>query len=263
MELDVFKQIAKQFYELGGIKMMITGGEPLMHPEIEKILGEVTKYGIRVEILTNGTLINRKNADLLKKYVDEVQVSIDGVKGHDMLRGEGSLEKTLGGIESLEDMDLTIATMVTGFNCAEFDEIEKLVLSLGAKRWLLDYPCTDDKLLPKFKEAAGIIRRYGFGKESYESSLNKTCGTHLCAVTPTGMVSRCGFYGDKPVGSIEEGLRECWDRICRRHLWDIDELECQCKSLESCRGGCRYRAEYFGYGRLGKDPLMCHYFEEE
>jgi len=260
MDLDVFKRVIGEFFEMGGIKVMITGGEPLIHPKIEDFFRIVNRYGIRFELLTNGTVINENNAELIRNYVDEVQVSIDGIDGHDRLRGKGSLEKTLKGVELLKGVDLSVATMITKFNKDEFDRIEEIVLSLGAKRWLLDYPCTNAEILIPFGEAAEIMKKYGFGRESYTSSLRKTCGAHLCAVTPEGLISKCGFYEDKPVGSISDGLRECWRRICGNQLWNIEELQCVCDSIEECKGGCRYRAEFFGYGKLGKDPFMCSYF---
>jgi len=260
MDLNVFGRVIEEFYNMGGIKVMITGGEPLLHPEVKEILRITANYGIRLELLTNGTVINEKNAELIRKYVDEVQISIDGVKGHDKLRGEWSLEKTLNGIKFLEGVDLSVATMITRFNRDEFDKIQEIVSELGAKRWLLDYPCTDAEILLSLSDAAEIMRNYGYGRESYASSLRKTCGTHLCSVTPEGLISRCGFYEDKPVGSIFDGLRKCWSRICARHLWDLEELQCGCESIEDCKGGCRYRAEYFGNGKLGRDPFMCHYF---
>ncbi|MFO7968395.1 MAG: radical SAM protein [Archaeoglobaceae archaeon] len=259
MDLETFEEIMDQFYRIGGLKVMLSGGEPLVHPRIEHILKTAESYGLRVELLTNGAMINQKYADLIKRYVDDVQISIDGIKGHDLLRGEGSLEKTLRGIEYLDGVDITVATMITRYNIGEFEELEPLVSKI-AQRWLLDFPCTDQDILPPFGEAARVMANYGFGKESYEGLPHKTCGAHLCAVTPEGNISRCGFYEDKTVGSIEDGLSKCWDRICREHLWDLEELECECDKIVECKGGCRYRAEFFGNGRLGKDPLMCHLF---
>lgn len=261
MPLDTFRDVVDQFFNSGGLKVLITGGEPLIHPDFEKILRYVRKYGIRLEVLTNGTLIDKKLARIINKYVDEVQVSIDGLKGHEQIRGDW-LAKTIEGLKKL-DIDFAISTMVTKFNIQEFNEIEKMVEELGAKRWLLDYPCTDVNILPTIEEGAKIIKNFGFGKESYESSLKKTCGTHLCSVTPKGDISRCGFYEDRPVGNIKDGLLNCWKLISDKHLWDINELKCSknCNYVDLCKGGCRYRAEFFGYGKLGEDPLMCKFFE--
>jgi len=262
MPINIFQEVVEQFFNMGGLKVMVTGGEPLLHPDIEEIFSTVRDYDLRLELLTNGTLIDSRLSDVIKKYVDEVQVSIDGIDGHKQIRGGNWLNLTIKGLKNLE-VDFSISTMVTRFNIHEFDETERLVKKLGAKRWLLDYPCTNAEILPSFEEGAKLMGKYGYGKESYESSLKKTCGAHLCAVTPEGNISRCGFYEDKPVGNIKDGLWKCWKLISEKYLWDINELKCGegCKYLESCKGGCRYRAEYFGHGKLGEDPLMCKFFE--
>jgi radical SAM protein with 4Fe4S-binding SPASM domain len=73
------------------------------------------------------------------------------------------------------------------------------------------------------------------------------------SVMADGKVAKCSFYSDRSVGRIEEGLRICWQRI--RHI-RLDELRCECEYIESCRGGCRYRACLLG-DPLGKDLYRC------
>jgi radical SAM protein with 4Fe4S-binding SPASM domain len=71
---------------------------------------------------------------------------------------------------------------------------------------------------------------------------------------PDGRVCQCGFFADRAVGHIEEGLENCWQRI--EHI-PLTDLECKdCSSLKECRGGCRYRA----LSPNGPDPLMCAFF---
>ena len=68
-----------------------------------------------------------------------------------------------------------------------------------------------------------------------------------------GNVTKCTFYSDRPVGSIRDGLRDCWEKTTPVYLKD---LSCDCQYLEACRGGCRYRAELLG-DALGKDLYKC------
>ncbi len=83
------------------------------------------------------------------------------------------------------------------------------------------------------------------------------CGAHLMAVLPDGGCAKCSFYADRPIGSIDEGLRACWQRLRPVHL---DELQCMhCPVLEDCRGGCRYRAEVCTEAG-GVDPYRCYAF---
>jgi radical SAM protein with 4Fe4S-binding SPASM domain len=58
-----------------------------------------------------------------------------------------------------------------------------------------------------------------------------------------GQVAKCGLFSREAVGSIEEGLRNCWEQIPRITL---NQLRCDCLEIEACRGGCRYRAKILG-----------------
>ncbi|MEA1867154.1 MAG: PqqD family peptide modification chaperone [Thermodesulfobacteriota bacterium] len=102
----VFRMI-DELANRGGNSITLSGGEPLLHPEIRNIL----KYaGSKVEIrlLTNGTLINRAWADFLADMNVFIQISIDGStkKIHDSIRGRGSFEKSLKSLEYLQEAGL-------------------------------------------------------------------------------------------------------------------------------------------------------------
>ncbi len=71
-----------------------------------------------------------------------------------------------------------------------------------------------------------------------------------------GTAAKCSFYGERGVGSVEEGLAACWSRIVPIRL---AELSCNCEYLEACRGGCRYRAELID-GTRGKDRYRCRLY---
>jgi radical SAM protein with 4Fe4S-binding SPASM domain len=94
---------------------------------------------------------------------------------------------------------------------------------------------------------------YSFGGGHYGSSGSYACGAHLAAVMADGSICKCGHYGDRPAGRIGEGLAAVWRRMRPTRL---DELSCRCSQLESCRGGCRYRAELFSCV-YNSDPIQC------
>jgi len=77
------------------------------------------------------------------------------------------------------------------------------------------------------------------------------------AVMADGKIAKCTFYADRAVGSIEDGLRESWQRIKPVR---IETLTCDCHYLNECRGGCRYRALLLG-DELGKDFYKCHSYD--
>ena len=69
--------LAKEFVGLGVNKIRLTGGEPLIKKNIEKIIRELTDLPIQLGITTNGILLD-KHIDLLKECgVKDLNVSLD------------------------------------------------------------------------------------------------------------------------------------------------------------------------------------------
>src|SRR3990172_7709663 len=264
MVLDIFEKAVSQFEEMGGLKLMISGGEPLIHSRFWELMEILPSYELRVVILSNGTLIDKTTAKKLSRYVHEVQVSIDGIHSHDILRGKGSFERSMKGISNLcgSGIPVSIATMVHKFNTDEFDEMEKLFSKKGAISWSVDVPCVVGNLCKNMgfvldlKEAANFLK-FGFGAGAHESTGDYTCGSHLCSVAPNGSVSKCGFFENEPAGDVND-LRSAWQNICKSYLLRLDQLDCRdCAVLQECKGGCRFRARQYK-GILAPDPLMCH-----
>ncbi len=240
------QRVLDEFEEIQGLRLLLSGGEPLLHPhfwEVNEVLGD---YAFRSVLLSNGTLISKEVAKKLR--VHEVQISLDGMKeGHESLRGRGTFEKTMMGIGHLQEANIrvSVATMIHRRNLSEFDQLASLLQSRNIVEWNVDVPCVEGRLkenqdLQVSPSEAGPFLGYGFGGGFHGSSKNFTCGAHLCAIISNGTVCKCGLFSREPAGSIGEGLRTCWARVPRILLKD---LACNCPVIEECRGGCRYRAK--------------------
>jgi uncharacterized protein len=89
--------------EQGGDGLTISGGEPLLHPEIKYILSHASKY-LTVRLLTNGCLIDKQMAKFLASHGIFVQISLDGSNSsiHDAIRGPGSYDRVIEAIQFLQ-----------------------------------------------------------------------------------------------------------------------------------------------------------------
>ncbi len=256
--------ICRQFQKMQGLRLIISGGEPLLHKEFWKFNDSIGRYQFRSILLSNGTLITPQVARRLK--VDEVQISIDGMeKSHDLLRGRGAFKASIKGAENVLNagIDLSVATIIHKYNLDDFDEMERLFRDMGVKDWSVDFPVFAGYLEanPDFSvspEKGGNLLKYGFGSGLYQSSGKFACGSHLCAVTPDGKVCKCSFFIDHPLGNIYNNkLEECWKRL---EHFRLAELKCKgCEYLKECRGGCRYRALLEG-DLMGADSVRCSAF---
>jgi len=254
------QRVLEEFEEIQGLRLLISGGEPLLHPHFWEINDILRNHSFRSILLSNGTLITKEVAKKLR--IHEVQVSLDGMKeGHESLRGKGTFEKTMTAIDHLQEANLRVsaATMIHRKNLSEFDQLASLLQSKHIEEWNVDVPCLEGRLKTNqdfsvSPSEAGRFLEYGFGGGFHGATKNSTCGAHLCAIIPNGTVCKCGLFSGEPVGSIEEGLRTCWARIPRIGLKD---LTCKCPVTEECRGGCRYRAKIQG-DLFGPDLFQCY-----
>lgn len=82
--------------------LLLSGGEPLVHPHFFDILEHATERGLKVTISTNGTQISRPIAEKLKALnVAYVGISLDGIGAvHDQFRGKvGAFDQAVRGFE--------------------------------------------------------------------------------------------------------------------------------------------------------------------
>ena len=67
--------------DLGTTAIHLSGGEPLLHPDLDEIVRRIRERGMLAGLLTNGFLLTRKRIERLNDAgLDQLQISIDNVK---------------------------------------------------------------------------------------------------------------------------------------------------------------------------------------
>lgn len=75
-----------EWKRLGVRRVVLSGGEPLLHSHLSTVLDALREGGIGVTLLTTGLLL-RRHAERVAAYCDDVIVSLDGPKAvHDQIR---------------------------------------------------------------------------------------------------------------------------------------------------------------------------------
>src|SRR5438067_9740323 len=70
---------------LGTAIITISGGEPLLHPEIEQIVHRIRSHGMIAGMITNGYLLTPKKIVALNEAgLDHLQISIDNIQPDDV-----------------------------------------------------------------------------------------------------------------------------------------------------------------------------------
>ena len=151
--LDWFSRFLEKTDRYGHI--YLTGGEPLTHPAFFPLLREIRRREMRLCVLTNGTLIDNAAADRLAWYLPEfVQVSLDGDRAaHDAVRGQGSFDAALAGIDRLVERDVPVLVSFTAQkgNLGSFPALARVCRAHGVRKlWW-------DRVVPDSPEAAEQI----------------------------------------------------------------------------------------------------------
>lgn len=113
------KELAKQADELGLARFVITGGEPLVFPDLDEVVEAINPDKFYINMDTNGFLLDKEKArHLLSIGIDRVQLSIDSLipEEHDKLRNrKGAYDKAMKAFEACKEtgLDVFIQTVVT------------------------------------------------------------------------------------------------------------------------------------------------------
>lgn len=107
-------ETVKQINEINGKSdIVISGGEPLMVPDIFDLLKALSDN--KITLFTNGTLINEQNYKLICDCCDEIQISFEGItpKKYELIRGIGNFERVINAISLLKSQEIRIILAIT------------------------------------------------------------------------------------------------------------------------------------------------------
>jgi len=274
-----------QLKEAGKPTLSIGGGEPLMRRDLFEVVAHARENNVSVSMVTNGILVNERIAKRLNALgLVSITVSVDGLKkNHELIRGKGSFEKTIRGIEILKRWVTTAKlSMRVTVNTRNIEDCPGLiglaeelglhsirltpVLPLGRameNRYLLlsqeqylqfladchKIKAKIEVVLPDDKPDSKTLEPGEFGGH---------CGKEVCWITQTGKVYPCIFYGDMYLaGNIrEKSFIDLWERCKEMSRFSGNEYCNTCEIYRDCRGGCRCRA-LWQYGDINAIDPYC------
>ncbi len=259
--VEALPTIAQEAAKLRFRHLVITGGEPLVHPQTERMLDLLASVRQEVKPLLTvlrTNLVMQLDDHLLQKIAsstDEVVVSVDGNQGtHDARRGLGNYQRTVSNLRRLVAIkgsaSISIATVLPSpdLNGAPGQSVRALANELGIKRIRFR------PLLP-----LGRAREMEINQEHIHGHIDpqnliengfspaKSCGIgQNLYVQPDGRAFPCyAWHGEGlSLGSIDiDGLR----KIIRserfqdlgRHTVNSNEQCKVCTLRYLCGGACR------------------------
>ncbi|HEY3432149.1 MAG TPA: heme d1 biosynthesis radical SAM protein NirJ [Rhodocyclaceae bacterium] len=124
--------------------LILSGGEPLLRPDIFDIARRSKAMGFYTALSSNGTLIDERNIDAIADIgFDYVGISLDGIKGtHDRFRRkEGAFVASLAGMRLCRDRGLKVGVRytMTEENAHDLDPLLQLVRDEGIPRFYFSH----------------------------------------------------------------------------------------------------------------------------
>lgn len=168
--------------------IIITGGEPLMRPDVF----DIARYSsstcrFRTVLATCGHLLTDEATErLIESGVSRISISIDGATAevHDAFRGvPGAFERAIAGLETAHQHGLPfqINSTLTKFNIGDLDALHDLAVSHGAVGF---HPFL---LVPMGRGSS--IADNALGPDTYEAALDRIAG--MAELSPIEIKPTC------------------------------------------------------------------------
>ena len=95
MSTEFLEKITREMVDIGVKSVQLTGGEPLVHPNIIQLIDFLNDAGIRINITTSGYYSNKNIISSISRIkLGYVQVSLDGLEQrHNSIRGRNDAYK--------------------------------------------------------------------------------------------------------------------------------------------------------------------------
>ncbi len=124
--------------------LILSGGEPLMRPDIFDLSRRAKELGFYTSLSTNGTMIDAELANRIAAIgYDYVGISLDGIGAvHDKFRGRvGAFEESLAGIRACRERGVKVGVRftMTSDNCSQLPELLDLVEAEGIDKFYLSH----------------------------------------------------------------------------------------------------------------------------
>jgi radical SAM protein with 4Fe4S-binding SPASM domain len=117
-ELDTAegKALIDDLADFGIPVLLLSGGEPLIRPDLFELIAHARSRGVRLTLSTNGTLITAEVAERLRAHeVSYVGISLDGIGAtNDMFRGhKGAFDKAMTGFRNCKAVGQRVGLRMT------------------------------------------------------------------------------------------------------------------------------------------------------
>ena len=276
--------IIDEITDAGCLFFLITGGEPLLHPDFHLIYCRARERGMLVSVFTNGTLIDESHVELFRELPPRrIEITLYGATRETyerVTRVPGSYDDCMRGIELIahDDFPLGLKTVVLTLNRHEFDQMRAIAHKFNA-RFRMDahvFPRFDGSAAPlEYRVSPEEAVGFEFSEERWRNSWIDYAGEHGEAVE-SDRLYRCGtavtnfhidafgrlqpcLMAETPTSDlVQQDFLSAWHEIAAvREIPAPPDLPCRtCRDMPYC-GYCPPALALENGLRIERDAFAC------
>jgi heme b synthase len=212
--------------------LVLSGGEPLLRPDLFELAAFGTDQGLKMALATNGTLVTDEVCSRIRDCgIRIVSLSLDGATAEahdDFRRQKGAFAGTLKAAEALRKagIEFIINSSFTKRNQGDIAAVCRLAKSLGAKAWYLFMVVPAgrgrellDELITKEDYERILDWHYQAEKDETEMLMRPTCAPHYYRVVAQKAAAGDQGYKRRSLTFSTGGAKGC---ICAQSIAFID-----------------------------------------
>jgi len=191
------KKLLKEISDFSKPVVVLSGGEPLLRPDIFELAEYGTSLGLRICMATNGALVNDEVCEKMKKAdIKMVSLSLDGstAEVHDDFRGcQGAFQGVVNaaGFFRKHGQKFLVNSSFTKRNQSDIANTFKVAKSLGATAWymfMIVPTGRGEEIMSELisKEDYEEILDWHYQQEKLEDDIlmRPTCAPHYYRIVP-------------------------------------------------------------------------------
>lgn len=221
-ELD-FKElsrIVREFGEMGGLGVDLSGGEALLKEGIEEVIQTARNQRLRTVVLSNAVDLSSEQLKRIASFIDGIAVGLDGLyESNDEIRGIGAFDRTINGLEKIAEtgIELSLTTLITPESIPQLINFPEFISKYGGRHWSLVMPRSSGRFLGEEEkiETAYILwkeaKNRGLLKELQEKSRQYNVSVILDHILVPGAKIRVEKTSRDFIYEIYNKGRVCWD----------------------------------------------------
>lgn len=242
ISMNAINRIIDQIIDEKIMSVTITGGEPLLVKDIDKIVRKLLLSGIHVKICTNGLLLPTFLNHFSNEDDIEFMISLDGTENcHDAIRGKGTFKKAVEGINfaNMRGFPITINIVLNKINYLSIPELISYLAKLKIKKvqisemWLMGNALQNQHELLLSKEEHNLYVKKIFEQKKELSGMVLSFSNKYAHENDFSVYK---IAEDGTIANLGEDVWRCAAGQCKVSIDELGDIYC-CNLLKSTKLG--------------------------